>query len=99
MSLYDSKDLMEIKGAAREYDVPAVTLELAVASGALRAINVDGKPKLLRPDVEIFVKRTVKRGAGNRVITRLNPIKKTNGADGATAETTAADGGPSSQSS
>lgn len=87
MSLYDSRDLMEIKGAAREYDVPAVTLELAVASGALRAINVDGRPKLLRPDVEIFVKRTVKRGAGNRVITRLNPARKTDGA----AESTAAD--------
>jgi hypothetical protein len=79
MSLYDSKDLMEVKSAAREYDVPAVTLELAIASGALRAIDVDGRPRLMRPDVELFVKRTVKRGAGNRVITRLNPAKKAGG--------------------
>ncbi|HYE72993.1 MAG TPA: hypothetical protein VEF04_06675 [Blastocatellia bacterium] len=76
MSLYDSKDLMEIKSAAREYDVPAITLELAIASGVLRAIDVNGEPKLLRPDVELFVKRTVKRGAGNKVITRLIPTKK-----------------------
>jgi hypothetical protein len=86
MSLYDSKDLMEVKSAAREYDVPAVMLELAIASGALRAIDVDGRPRLMRPDVELFVKRTVKRGAGNRVITRLNPAKK------AEAETGSPDG-------
>lgn len=67
---------MEIKGAAREYDVPTITLELAIASGALRSIDVKGQPKLLRPDVELFVKRTVKRGAGNQVITRLIPVKE-----------------------
>jgi hypothetical protein len=78
MSVYDSKDLMEIKGAAREYDVPAVTLELAIASGALRAIFVDGRPRVLRSDMELFVKRTVKGGAGNKVITRLNPEQKPN---------------------
>jgi len=27
---------------------------------------------LLRPDVEQFVKRTIKRGAGNKVVTRIN---------------------------
>jgi hypothetical protein len=91
MSLYDSKDLMEVKSAAREYDVPAVTLELAIASGALRAVDVGGRPRLMRPDVELFVKRTVKRGAGNRVITRLNPARKaeagTAGPDGSGPDT------------
>lgn len=86
MSVFDSKDLMEVHGAAREYDVPARMLELAIAEGTLRAINVDGRPKLLRPDVELFVKRIVKRGAGNKVITRLIPSRRaveTNGADAA----------------
>lgn len=69
---------MTIKGAAREYGVPAVTLELAIARGALRAIHVDGQPRVLRSDMELFVKRMVKRGAGNKVITRLNPDQKTN---------------------
>jgi len=73
MSVYDSKDLMDFKGAAREYDVPVVTLELAVAQGSLRAVEVDGRRKLLRPDVENFVKRTIKRGLGNKIITRINP--------------------------
>jgi hypothetical protein len=73
MSVYDGKDLLEFKGAAREYDVPVAMLELAVANGSLRAIEVGGKRKLLRPDVENFVKRTIKRGLGNQVITRINP--------------------------
>jgi len=75
MSVYDSKDLMDFKGAAREYDVPVVMLELAVAQGALRALEVEGRRKLIRHDVENFVKRTIKRGLGNRVITKLNPSK------------------------
>jgi len=73
MSVYDGKDLMEFRGAAREYGVPVAMLELAVANGSLRAIDVEGKRKLLRPDVENFVKRTIKRGLGNQVITRINP--------------------------
>jgi hypothetical protein len=76
MSVFDSQDLMNFKSAAREYDVPVAMLELAVAQGALRSIEVDGQPKLLRLDVENLVKRTVKRGAGNRVITSINPPAK-----------------------
>ncbi len=72
MSVYDSKDLMSYKAAAREFDVPVATLELAVASGSLRAIEQDGAKWLLRLDVEQFVKRTIKRGAGNRVVVRIN---------------------------
>jgi len=68
MSVYDSKDLMTIKAAAREFDVPAATLELAIAQGGLRLINREGQNFLSRPDVEQFVKRTVKQGAGNRVV-------------------------------
>ena len=64
---------MDLKWAAREYDVPPVALELAIADGALRAIEVDGGQRVLRQDVEQFIKRTIKRGLGNRVITRLNP--------------------------
>ncbi|HMV46530.1 MAG TPA: hypothetical protein PLD20_07240 [Blastocatellia bacterium] len=71
MSVYDSKDLMSYKAAAREFDVPVTNLELAVSSGSLRAIEQDGAKWLLRPDVEQFVKRTIKRGAGNRVVSRL----------------------------
>ena len=72
MSLYDSKDLMSIKGAAREYDVPATMIELAMAQGALRFVASEGAKWVRRYDMEQFVKRTVKRGAGNRVITRLS---------------------------
>lgn len=75
MSIFDSQDLMDFKGAAREYDVPVAMLELAVAQGALRAIDIDGERKLLRLDVENLVKRTVKRGLGNRVVTKINPAK------------------------
>lgn len=72
MSVYDSKDLMSFKGVSREYDVAVNTLELAAAQGALRVIEQDGSRWLLRPDVEQLVKRTVKRGAGNRVVVRIN---------------------------
>lgn len=73
MSVYDSKDLMEFTWAAREYGVPVSMLKLAAEQGALRVIDVDGTPKLLRHDVENLVKRTVKRGYGNRVISPLAP--------------------------
>lgn len=73
MSVFDSKDLMSFQGAAREYDVPVTTLELAVAQGSLRVIEQDGARWLLRPVVEQFVKRTVKNGAGNRVVSKLAP--------------------------
>jgi hypothetical protein len=76
MSVYDSKDLMSFNAASREFDVPAAQLELAASHGALRVIQLDNGPDgsrwLLRPDVEQFVKRTIKRGAGNRVVTRIN---------------------------
>jgi hypothetical protein len=71
MSVYDSQDLMTLKGAAREYDVPVSLLEIAVSEGSLRSFNEDGEPKLMRHDVAILVTRMVTRGAGNRVISRL----------------------------
>jgi hypothetical protein len=71
MSEFDSRDWLSIKAAAREYDVPAITLELAIRSGALRTLDVDGTPRLLRPDVEQFVKRTIKRGAGRQIVSRI----------------------------
>jgi hypothetical protein len=71
MSVFDSQDLLEIKAAAREYDVPAITLELAIRRGTLRALDVAGSPTLLRRDVEQFVTRTVKRGPGNQVAGRI----------------------------
>ena len=71
MSVYDSKDLMSYNAAAREFGVSATTLKLAIAQGALRAIEQDGNEWLLRPDLEQFVKRTVKRGAGNKVVSRI----------------------------
>ena len=73
MSVYDSKDLMSFNAAAREFDVPAATLEMAAAQGALRVIELSGERRLLRPNVEQFVKRTIKRGAGNKVVSRINP--------------------------
>src|SRR5262249_46723465 len=80
MSVYDSKDLMSFNAASREFDVPEAQLELAASRGALRVIQVDngldngqdGARWLFRPDVEQFVKRTIKRGAGNKVVTRIN---------------------------
>ena len=74
MSVFDSKDLMTFNSAAREYDVPVTMLELAAAQGSLRVIEQDGARWLLRPLVEQFVKRTLKRGAGNRVVSRINPV-------------------------
>ena len=74
MSVFDSKDLMTFNSAAREYDVPVTMLELAVAQGSLRVIEQDSARWLLRPLVEQFVKRTLKRGAGNRVVSRINPV-------------------------
>lgn len=71
MSVFDSQDLLEIKAAAREYDVPPITLELAIRRGTLRALDVAGSRKLLRHDVEQFVTRTVKRGPGNQVAGRI----------------------------
>jgi hypothetical protein len=71
MSVYDSRDLMTIKAAAREFDVPTLTLELAIAQGVLRVVDHDGVLQLFQPDVEQFVKRTIKQGAGNRVVTRI----------------------------
>ncbi len=71
MSMYDSRDLMSFKAAAREFDVPVMTLELAVAQGALRVIEMEGAKWLQRLDVEQFVKRTIKQGAGNKVVTRI----------------------------
>jgi predicted site-specific integrase-resolvase len=71
MSLYDSRDLMSFKAAAREFDVPVMTLERAVEQGALRVITQGAGKWLERHDVEQFVKRTIKRGAGNKVVTRI----------------------------
>ena len=73
MSVYDSKDLMSFNAASREFDVPAMSLELAASQGAIRVIEQDESRWLLRPDIEQFVKRTLKRGAGNRVVSRINP--------------------------
>jgi hypothetical protein len=73
MSVYDSKDLLTFKSAAREYGIPSTMLEMAVAQGNLRVIEQEGARWLLRPLVEQFVKRTLKRGAGNRVVSRINP--------------------------
>jgi hypothetical protein len=72
MSVYDSRDLMSFNAASREFDVPVTTLEIVASQGALRVIEQDGERRLLRPDVEQFVKRRVKRGAGNKVVTRIN---------------------------
>ena len=73
MSVYDSKDPMDFKWAAREYDIPVQLLELSVQQGSLRAVEIDGQRKLLRQDVENFVNRLVKRGYGSRVVSRINP--------------------------
>ena len=73
MSVFDSKDLMTFNSAAREYDIPVSMLELAATQGSLRVIEQGDTRWLLRPLVEQFVKRTLKRGAGNRVVSRINP--------------------------
>ncbi len=72
MSVYDSRDLMSFNAASREFGVPVMTLELAVSQGTLRVIEQDGARWLLRHDIEQLVKRTIKRGAGNKVVTRIN---------------------------
>lgn len=72
MSVYDSKDLMSFKSVEREYHVAVERLELAVSQGALRVIELNGARWLLRPEIEQYVKRTVKQGAGNRIVTRIN---------------------------
>ena len=72
MSVFDSNDLLSFKGAAREYDVPVTTLELAAAQGNLRVVEQGGARWLPRPAVEQFVKRTVKQGDGTRVVSKLN---------------------------
>jgi hypothetical protein len=72
MSIYDSRDVMSFKSVEREYNVAVVRLELAVSQGALRVIERNGARWLLRPEVEQFVKRTVKQGAGNKVVTRIS---------------------------
>lgn len=64
---------MEVASAAREYDVPVQMLERAIQAGTLRSIGNEGCPKLFRYDVENFVKRTVKRGYGNQVASRILP--------------------------
>jgi hypothetical protein len=71
MSVYDSPDLMTFNAAAREYNVPVSLLEMAVSNGSLRSFDEEGERKLMRHDVAILVKRMVTRGAGNRVISRL----------------------------
>jgi hypothetical protein len=68
MSVYES-----FKSVEREYNVAVVRLELAVSEGALRLIEQNGARWLSRPEVEQYVKRIVKRGAGNKVVTRINP--------------------------
>jgi hypothetical protein len=73
MSVYDSRDLMSFKSVDREYNVPVARLEMALSQGELRVIELNGARWLLRPQVEQFVKRTIKRGAGNKVVTRINP--------------------------
>jgi len=66
---------MEFGAAAREYGVPLMMIQKAVEQGTLRAISAgESDPKkLLRFDVENFVKRSVKRGYGNRIASRINP--------------------------
>jgi hypothetical protein len=71
MSVYDNGDLMSFKAASREFDVPVQTLELAAEQGSLRASRLENGVWLRRQDVEQFVKRTIKRGEGNKVVTRL----------------------------
>jgi hypothetical protein len=73
MSVYDNRDLMSFKSVEREYNVAVARLELAVSQGALRVIEQNGARWLFRPEVEQFVKRTVKQGDGNKVVTRINP--------------------------
>lgn len=73
LSVYDSQDLMEFHSASREYGISLPMIEKAVAEGRLRAIDVNKTQRLLRFDVENFVKRMVKRGYGDRIATGIGP--------------------------
>ncbi len=69
MSIYDAKQLLGIKTASREYDVPEMAIKLAIQKGTMKTIELEGKSWLSRHEMEQYVKRTVKRGAGDRVLT------------------------------
>ncbi len=69
MSKYDGEQLLGIKPASREYGVPEMAIHLAIKNGTIRTIDVEGKTWLTRHEMEEFVNRTVKRGAGNIVLT------------------------------
>lgn len=69
MSIYDGKELLGIKPASREYDVPEMAIKLAIKNGTVKTIEVEGKSWLSRHEMEQYIKRTVKRGAGNKVLT------------------------------
>ena len=69
MSKYDGKELLGIKPASREYDVPEMAIKLAIQKGTIRTIEVEGKEWLTRHEMEQYINRTVKRGAGNIVLT------------------------------
>lgn len=73
MSRFDGNQLIDLKAAAREYDVPVMALQLAIRRGVLRLMEVDGIEVMSRNDVEQWVKKTVKRGLGNTVV---SPIRK-----------------------
>lgn len=78
MSIYDAKQLLGIKTASREYDVPEMAINLAIQKGTIKTIEVEGKSWLSRHEMEQYVKRTVKRGAGNRVLpTTIEPKVET----------------------
>ncbi len=78
MSIYDGKELLGIKPASREYDVPEMAIKLAIQKGTIKTIEVEGKSWLSRHEMEQYVKRTVKRGAGNRVLpTTIEPKVET----------------------
>ncbi len=69
MSKYDGKELLGIKPASREYDVPEMAIKLAIKYGTIKIIEVEGKSWLTRHEMEQYIKRTIKRGAGNKVLT------------------------------
>jgi hypothetical protein len=73
MSRFDGNQLIDVKAAAREYDVPVMALEISIRRGVLRLMDVEGVQLLSRNDIEQWVTKTVKRGAGNTVV---SPIRK-----------------------
>lgn len=73
MSRFDGNQLIDLKAAAREYDVPVMALQLAIRRGVLRLMEVERIEVMSRNDVEQWVKKTVKRGLGNTVV---SPIRK-----------------------